>query len=383
MAVVSSAELRALKENRAEWSISIYLPTFRAGQEVQQNPIRFKNLLREAEERLLAKGLRTPDVRELLEPGERLLRDSAFWRLQSDGLAVFIAPETFHHYRVPLAFAELVVVNDRFHVKPLLPLLTGDGLFYVLALSQNEVRLLQGTRFSVGAVDLEDVPTSLAEALRFDDPERQLQFRTNARALSGDGGGDRVAFHGHESDAKSDILRYFHKVDRGLRAMLADERAPLVLAGVEYLLPIYREANTYPHLVAEGLTGNPEEVSAADLHVRAWALVQPLFAQAQQEAAAAYQQHAGTDLASNQIVEVVPAAHQGRVKTLFVRLNRQQWGVFDAETQRVHLHDESEPGDEDLLDLAATQTVLNGGTVYAVQQEHMPDDALVAAVFRY
>lgn len=33
---------------------------------------------------------------------------------------------------------------------------------------------------------------------------------------------------------------------------------PLVLAGVEYLLPIYRRANTYPYLLDGGVTGNPE-----------------------------------------------------------------------------------------------------------------------------
>jgi len=47
------------------------------------------------------------------------------------------------------------------------------------------------------------------------------------------------------------------------------------------------------------------------------------------------------------------------------------------------LHEEAKPGDEDLLDLAAVQTLLNGGTVYAVELEKVPDGASLAAVFRY
>lgn len=38
------------------------------------------------------------------------------------------------------------MVDDRFHVTPLLPLLAGDGHFFVLALSQNQIGLLEGTR---------------------------------------------------------------------------------------------------------------------------------------------------------------------------------------------------------------------------------------------
>lgn len=147
------------------------MPTHRAGREIQQDPLRLKNLLSGAEKHLLASGLCTPDAKELLEPAQRLLQNSHFWQHQSDGLAMFLSREMFRYYRLPLDFDVLVDVTNRFHIKPLFPLLSGDGRFYILALSQNDVRLFQGARYSVSAVDLEGVPTSLAEALQYDDPE--------------------------------------------------------------------------------------------------------------------------------------------------------------------------------------------------------------------
>jgi hypothetical protein len=343
--------------------VSIFMPTHRAGAETQEDPIRFKNLLREAEERLLASGLGTPETHELLKPAQRLLWDVHFWRHQSDGLA-------------------------RFHVKPLFPLLSGGGQFYVLALSQNEVRLLQGTRYSVSEVDLEGAPESLAETLRYNDPEKRFQFHTSTRTPGGKG--ERPAmFHGHgvasADDPKDYISRYFHQVDEGLRDLLRDEQALLVLAGVDYLHPIYKEANTYAYLIDEGIEGNPEELRAEELHERAWAIVHPLFLAAQKEAAAQYRQlaGAGSEQASNDLKEIVPAAYHGRVETLFVTVGLQKWGSFDPDTNVVHLHEEAEPGDEDLLDFAAVQTLLNSGTVYAVDSEKVPDEALLAAVFRY
>jgi len=342
----------------------------------------------EAEEGLLAAGLRRPAAEELLQPAHSLLQDSHFWRYLSDGLVVFLSGTLFCRYRLPYGLGPLVVVAKQWHIKPLLPLLSGDGQFYVLALSQKQVRLLQGTRHSVDEIDLESIPESLYQALRFDDPEKQLQFHTSTRQPGGVG--ERpAAFHGHGvgqgAETKTDILRFFHQVDSGLTTVLAREEAPLVLAGVEYLLPIYREANQYPHLLDEGIKGNPDELAPQELHAEAWDIVQPLFLEARKEAAEAYRALAGSgsDLACSDLGQVVVAAHEGRVGVLFVALGQQRWGSFDARARTVHTPDEPRPGDEDLLDLAAVQTLLHGGTIYAVEPQSVPADAPLAAIFRY
>lgn len=388
MDILTRGELKILMGKYKGLCVSIYMPTHRAGRGIQQDPIRLKNLLGEAEEALTLSGLRTPEAQELLKPAGKPLQDGLFWQRQSDGLAIFLSSEAFRYYRLPFDFDELVVVTDRFHIKALLPLLSGDGRFYILALGQNEVRPIQGTRYSVSEIDLEGMPESLAEALRYNDPERRLQFRTSTRTPGGKGQRPAI-FHGHgvasADDPKDYISRYFHRVDEGLRALLQGEQAPSVLAGVDYLHPIYKEANSYSYLLDEGIEGNPEELRAEELHERAWAIVQPLFLTTQEEAAARYRQlaGAGSEQASNDLKEVVPAAYHGRVETLFVAVGLQQWGTFDPATNAVQLHREVKPGDEDLLDFAAVHTLLNGGTVYAVEPEKVPDEVPLAAVFRY
>jgi len=194
-------------------------------------------------------------------------------------------------------------------------------------------------------------------------------------------------FHGQGAGAevpkKDNILRYFHLLDKGLSELLRDKRAPLVLAGVDYLFPIYREANSYPYLLDEGVSGSPEGLSVDELHKEAWAIVQPCFQKAVQDAVALYRQSVGTGLASSDVKEIVPAACHGRVGSLLVALGFQQWGVFDPDSDEIILRQEAEPGDEDLLDLAAIQTFLNGGAVYVVSPEEIPDSGQMAAVFRY
>jgi hypothetical protein len=343
MDIMTKEDLRALMQRPRGLCVSIYMPTQRTGREVQQDPIRLKNLLARAEEHLLAAGLRSPRARELLRPARLLLADGVFWQHQSDGLAVLLSQEGLRCHCLPCAFDELVVVAERFHIKPLLLVLSSDRRFYVLALSQDEVRLLQGTRRGVSEVDLKGVPGGLAGALRWDDPERQLQFHTSTCAPAG-GGKRPAAFHGHgvgADDAKENVLRYFHRVDQALCDLLQDEGAPMVLAGVDYLLPIYREASRYPHLLREGIEGSPECLGTRELHERAWAIVHPLVLATQKEAAARYRQLAGTgsEQACSDLRRAVSAAYQGRVDTLFVALGLQRWGCLDPDTNLIQLHE--------------------------------------------
>lgn len=383
MDTITMKELKTFLPRHPGWHVSLFMPTHRTGRETEQDPIRFKNLLREGEERLLAKGLRSPDVREMLKPAKRLLQEPTFWRNQSHGLAVLLTSEEFHFYRLPLPFEELVVISQCFHLKPLFPFFASDGHFYILALSQNQVRLLEGTRHTVDEIDLESMPESMAEALQYERFERQLQSHSDTSS----GTGSRsTAFHGHgDGDRpKGRILRWFRVIDRELPNLLTGKQSPLVLAGVEYLFPLYKQANTYPHLLEEGIAGNPEELTPEELHARAWPLVQPTFMEAREEAVARYSQLVGTGQTTADVREAVLAAHRGRVNVLFVALGIQVWGKFDPSTDTVHLHQDHEPGDEDLLDLTAIQSILNGGTVYAVEPEQVPEHgAPLAAVFRY
>jgi hypothetical protein len=383
MNLLTKEELRALMEKPEGWCVSLYMPTHRAYPENKQDPIRFKNLLRKAEERLKAAGLRSPEAKEFLKPARPLLKDTLFWQFQSDGFAAFLHAGGGSHYRLPLKCEELAVVADRFHIKPLLPLFADAGHFFLLALSQNEVRLFHCSRFSASELEMEGVPKSLDEALRYDEPEKQLQFHTRAPAA----GGTRAAlFHGHgggTEEAKKNILRYFQLVDQGLRRILREEQAPLVLAGVDYLFPIYREANRYPHLADAGIPGNPEGGKTEELHGQAWKIVEPLFLKAQKAALAQYEQREGTGRTSQDLGAIISAAFEGRIDTLFVAEGIQQWGVYDPRLRTVHLHAEALPGDEDLLDLAAVHTFLNRGTVYPLKPQEVPGGGVAAVIFRY
>jgi len=350
--------------------------------ETEQDRIRFRNLLREAEERLLAQGLRMPEVRNILVAAEGLLQDALFWSEGGDGLAVFLAPGFVRRYRLALTFPELLVVASRFHVKPLMPFLASDGRFYILALSQKQVRLLEATRHTVEELRPERSLPALAEALQYDHYERQLQFHTGTSSSPGQ---RPASYHGHDlsDEAKERIGRWFREIDRGMAVLLEGESAPLVLAGVEFLFPLYHAANSYRYLLEAGVPGNPEELRPDELHAGAWPLVEPLFSAAREAAAARYAALAGTGRTTTDVAQAVQAADHGRVEALFVAVGAQVWGRYAPDAGSIEIHSEHEPADGDLLDLAAMRTLQNSGAVYGLAPADMPGGGLLAAVLRY
>jgi Bacterial archaeo-eukaryotic release factor family 3 len=386
MSLLSRDEIQSLSQTSGWPCVSIFMPTFRSG-DTQQNPIRFKNLLRSAEERLADWGLRNGDSDSFLDPARRLVDDRSFWEHQEEGLALFRSPDVFKTYRLPLALRELSVVEDRFHLKPLFPLLSGEGHFYILALSLKSIRLILASRYDAREVDLGGIPQSFQEAMgHLTRRYSQFQAGTSSKTVS-----RMPIFHGHgtgEDDLKAEIVKYFQIVDDGLTHLEVDvdRDAPFVLAGVEHLLPRYREASKLPNVLDEGLTGNSDGLSAEELRDKAWEIVEPVLLAERRKAADRFGDLRGTGLASTELEEILPAACDGRVDTLFTARGVRVWGSYDPHGRTLRFQKDQERqanGSEDLLDRAAVETFLRGGRVYVVEQQEVPEGYAVAAVFRY
>jgi len=379
---LSKEDLRFLTGSRSNWCVSIYLPTHRAGPALDEDRIRLKNLLARAEEQL-TDFMRAPAARQLLGPGRELVADNFFWRQQKDGLALFLGRDFFRYFRLAIHFNESLTVTGRYFTKPLLPLLSGGGRFFVLAFGREQVRLLEGTAFGMSEVYLEETPQEATEALWGRDPETARRHSSSPRKT----GLRRAVFLGHSqapstNDTKEPLRSHFGRIDSALQEFFRDERAPLLLAGLEYAATIYREANTYGHLLDQLISG-PDELSEDEIFARGWPLVEEYFLRAKEQAVNRCRQLLGTGLASAAAEEIVIAALNGRVGDLFVALELPCWGLLEAETATVLLHAREEENDFDLADVAAANAFLHGGTVYGMAAGEMPANGPLAATFRY
>ena len=358
---------------------SIYLPTHRTGPDRQQDHILAKNLLHAAQRMLheTASGRHSAD---LIAPATAALDHADFWAHPDEGLALFCRESGFQYLWLPATTPELAVVSQHAHIKPLMPLLQNDGQFYLLDLTQHGVHLFVGSRFSLLPVELPNAPASLDEALGHPDAERHSGVRLLNAA--GQGSSRNFGTVGDER-AKERIKEYFQRIDTCVCALLHGQRAPLITAGVEYLLPLYREANHYPHLVQAGIPGNPDTANTTARHDRAWTILAPHFAKAAGDARERYAQLRGSARAADSLAEVLRAAAQGRVEELFVAQDAACWGHYEALDNQLRTHESRQPDDDDLLNLALITALASHARVHVLPQAQMPDQQLIAAVLRY
>ncbi len=376
----SKAEIQTLNSVQESPCVSIYLPTHEAGAEVRQDPIRLKNQLSEAEKQL-GQLDGSVDAGKLLKPAVDLLEDQNFWQHQQAGLALFLSPNSFYYYRLPLTFESFTSVSDKFYTQPLVPLLSEDGQFYVLAASQNQVALYQATPHQVRLVDLGDTPKSLEVALRYDDPEESLQGHGTGRS------GSRKIVHGQGSGKDSentDILRFFQLVSDGVEKVLAGQTAPLVFLGVDFLFPIYQQANKYPHLMENGVDHQPDQLSSEEVRDRALEIVEPYFSTNRRQAIEKYGSLLDKNQATQDMEQILNAAANGQIETLMIAKSTQHlWGIFDTTSRKATYHDERQADSQDLLDWAVTQALQTDAEVYVMAREELPTDTDAVATLRY
>jgi hypothetical protein len=381
MKLLLESDLEPLLEERQGPCVSLYLPISGVGS--PQGTIRLKNLLRQASVELRARGLDQPDIDSLLEPLEDLVDDFSIWNTREQGMALFRAPGFTSSLHLQHALPERCVIGDHFFLKPLFPYVVSDQPFYVLALSQNETRLLEATCRTVRRLELDGLPGSLTEALGAQKTPQDLQYHTASRARAA---ALPAIYHGQgvgEGDVKDELHRYLARVAAAMRKLLAGRTTPLVLAGAAPLPSIYREISAYPGLTDPVIPGNPEHLSDSELRDRAWRLLEPQLGEIRRRAADRFGELAMSGRVSSRVAEILPAAQDGRVETLFLACDADVWGHLDDRLRTVQVHAKPEMGDEDLLDSAALFSLRNGGAVYGMAQGEVPGGGEMAAIFRY
>lgn len=385
MDYINVEKIKELARIHEPQCISIFMPTYRAGMETNKkiDQKHLKTLVKDTRHELEAHGVKEPEIKNLLEPINELIDDTGFWNFQSDGLAIFRNRNFFEYYTLPVLFETMVHVADHFYPMPLIPYINNGVKFYLLAISMGEVKLYEGFPHQINELEVSDlVPERLEEAVGFDFQQKHLNYR------SGQDDRGRATFHGHGSasqeEVKTEILKYFRAVDDGIMKILHDKKSLLVLAAVDYLVPIYREANSYKYLYDDFIPGNPEHEDPVLLHEKTKDLLKDHFERYRREKAEKFEQALALQKAAYSEEEIISSAVNGRVDTLFVKKGDNLWGIYDSEKNTIQVRDKKASQNTSLLNLAAMHTIMNSGRVFLMEADDMPEPASrLNAILRY
>jgi hypothetical protein len=373
-------DLISESENRL---ISIYLPTFKKGTEVNKSRIQLKNLLKEAEEKLTNKGMNKREVDSFLEPAHKLLDETIFWQNQEESLALFISEKKFKYFKLPINVLPIVVSSDVYYIRPLLKLTTSYVNFNVLTLSQDEIKLYKCNQYSIEEIKVPEIDELVDDYIPIVELNRESNSPKGA-ASSGVGPG----IHGYNEISRTeenDISSYLKKIDKEVNKVLKDEKNPLIIYSVDYIYPMYKELSSYGNILDSSIKGSPLEVNPKDIHSKAMSIFSKVLDGNYNKEVERFNKITNTnpELTSIELEDVVKEAYKGSIETLFVSYDVQVWGKFDEENFKVEILESESEGARDLLDYAALTTLENGGKVYIFDRVQIPEIKSLAAVLRY
>lgn len=334
-------------------AVSFTVPTHRGGAETLSDAQRLRPLLEQARTELDERYPDT-DVDSLLAPVESLVNNERFWQNQVDGLAIYVQPGNARYFRTDRDFRPNVTVGDYPNLRPVLPLVTNDLEFLLLALSQNKVRLFAADRGTITPLPLGDIPESSDDVEGVSTREPQLQHQASSDAGA----------HGHGPRDYNVLNGFLQAVGKAVEKRFSGDKRPVVLAAVDEHQGGIREQLSAVTMLDNLVSGNPDRLSEVELHEKAWPFVKEESQQRHEDLVDRLQEALGTGLATNDPALIGSDTASGRVDTLV---------LADRALEEEARSDE--------LDAAIANTLINRGVVDIVPE--LPGGFAAGAVFRY
>lgn len=360
-------DIAALNVARSEAAVSIYVPTTPLTQDIGAARINYGNLVKEAVDQLQAAGF---DKRRLaaLHDGLRMLaEDDEFWRIQANSLAVFATPERVVTFRLANRLPATAQVSDRFHLKPLLRAATFPHEAFVLALSENQVRLVEVFP------DMPPVEIKVA-GLPKDAASHAGKSTLNDRSPSG-------RIQGSEGE-RVRHLQYLRAVDAALRPVLAGRDTPLILAAVDPLASLYPIVNSYARLQPMVIRESSDQMKNAQLAAKAIPILDQAYAAEIAAVRDVFETRAAQGRTATDLTDAARAATFGAIDTLLADMDDVVPGTID-DNGIVNLADSETANTYGVVDEIAGRTLMSGGRVLAVRRDDIPGHGTLAAILRY
>jgi hypothetical protein len=361
---LTPATLAELRRPRPYPAVSILMPTHRREPDNAQDPVRLRNLVAEAKERLQA----DPAVSRVgrIDVVEQL--DKALAQIDlvhsEDGLAVFVAPGEHQVWTLGRSVAARVVLSDTFLTRNLVATQAADRPYWVLVIAADHARLWSGgpehvTEWTGGAFPL---------ARSLEDPDSERKERI----------GDLP------STFTDELTRQFlREADTAVGSVLGADPRPLFVVGEAAALSLLNDVGTAVKGAAARIPHGGLAHGSAEA---VWQTARPAVEAQQQQAVTDALDELDRARGRKEFVagidEVWQKVGDGRVALVAVEENYRVT-MRDDGNHLLHAEPGEEGAREDIVDEIVERALDTGAQVRFVPDEQLADSGRIAAVLRY
>jgi hypothetical protein len=271
-----------------------------------------------------------------------------------------------------------IPVDDQYYVSdlPYLLAIIKNGQFnysyYLLGLNRDSMKLYEVSNKQVKEVSLpEEAPVDVVTALGSELTGGGLNFSSNG----GGGARDGVTFHGvnpKDEEVEIDWVNYYQAVDTYLKDSFENpEQWPIYLFALPENQTMFKKIAKNPYYCSDvAISASPAQLSFRDIEEGAKKLSSELAAQESKE----YNKLLDKKFI-DQLVDIVPAAKEGKVSHLFIATSNLADGFGEDP--------ETEYDRRQVLNALADDVIINGGKVFILDQKDAPDEKSLTAILRY
>lgn len=360
-------QIGALHRTRSDACVSIYLKTTAVTQDIGQSRTNLGNLVRKAITQLEEAGLPKRRIWPLEEHLAILQEDEDFWEHQANSLAILVTPERIQTYRLANELHDMVEVSDRFHLKPLLRAVTFAHVAYVLAVSENAVRLIEMSANSPAReIKVQGMPKDAASAV-------------GKKSINESGAGRRI--QGLEGQ-KVRLGQYVRQIDTALRPILQGTETPIILASTLPVDALFRSLTSLP-LADQSIETSPDRMTPAELAEAARPILDAKYEREIQDFHSAFDKQTGQNRTTTDTSDAARAATFGGIDTLLVDFDSVTIGTVDEDSGAITFADKPGASSYGIVDEIAGRALQSGARVLAVRKGDIPGGKELAAILRY
>jgi len=357
-------------------SISIFIRTHRDMPDREKDPIKVKNAVDEAKDRLLQEYSRR-ELEQVFTRLDRVARELDYKHML-DGLAMFVNKEWDGVYYLPFPVEDRVVIDTTFVTRDLVYTLNRLPRYWVLALGAKPTRLYYGVGDTL--TEVTEPETDHMGVLRDGFPYQYTGANSDAVIMAVDKG------HRDADYLSEHIRRFFQKVDDLLHRFICVEPLPLVLVGTERNVSYFKHVSEHNKHIVSTVYGEYDRVPQKELEQRVWSDVQAHLEQQREHALHEFHEAIGTGHHSFGINDIWWKARQGRIHKLLVEKGYTVPGVVNPDNpdDLIIYENADTPGiSDDLVNILIEQVIEKGGSVTFVAENALADYRHIAAILRY